>query len=118
MTRLLLPLMLLALLCGCAARGPIIDRQGVDMAQYQRDLADCEAYATEVDTGRKVGGGALAGAVVGGAVGAILGDRHTAARIAGVGAVTGSARGAGTAATEKRSVVRQCLNGRGYRVLN
>lgn len=109
-----------AVVAGCAGRGhePIIDRKGVDPAQYQRDLAECRAYADEVEVGRNVGRGALAGAVIGGAIGAIVGDHHTAERIAGTGAVTGTARGAAESAAEKRAVVRNCLLGRGYRVLN
>lgn len=109
-------------LAGCANRGggsqPIVDRRNVDPVQYQRDLAECQSYAGEVQTGRNVGGSAVTGAVVGGAIGAIVGNHNTAERMAGVGAVTGSARGVALTVREKRAVLRNCLNGRGYRVLN
>lgn len=98
------------------ARGPIIDTAGVDMQRYQQDLAECEVYATEVSTGRAVGMGAAAGAAVGGAVGAIAGG--SAGRGAGIGAVTGGAQSARISEREKDQVVRNCLRGRGYRVLN
>ena len=111
-------------LTGCAANQPfndepIIDRKGVDMNQYYADKADCEAYAAEVRTGEKVARGAVAGAVVGGAIGAIVSRGHNSAeRGAGVGAVTGGVKGAQEGIRESERVVKQCLRGRGYRVLN
>lgn len=106
------------IIAGCASQKVIIDRDGVDMAQYQRDLDACNAYAEEVDSGKKVAGGAVGGALVGAAIGAIIGDSKTAARGAGVGGVSGAARGGGRAANEKSRVVKNCLRGRGYQVLN
>lgn len=111
-------------LAGCAGNQPfknepIIDRKGVDMNQYYADKADCEAYATEVRTGDKVARGAVAGAVVGGAIGAIVNRGHNSAeRGAGVGAVTGGVKGAKEGMRESERVVKQCLRGRGYKVLN
>jgi len=103
---------------GCARNRPIVDTKGVDPVAYQRDLAECHYYAEEVESGRRVAGGAVAGAVVGGAVGAAVGDSDTAKRSAGAGSVVGGARGAGRAHHEKEQVLRNCLRGRGYRVLN
>lgn len=110
-----------ATLSACASRGgayPIIDRKNVDPAQYQRDLAECQSYAGEVDARRHIGGGAVAGAVIGGAMGAIVGNSDTAERMAGVGGVTGAARGTARTMQEKQQVLRNCMSGRGYRVLN
>lgn len=104
--------------CRAADRQPIVDMQGVNSAQYNRDLAECRSYADEVEAGREVAQGAAAGAVVGGAIGAIAGDSDTAQRGAGVGAVAGAARGARNADNEREQVIRNCLRGRGYRVLN
>lgn len=114
---LLLPLILLA---GCRATDdrPIVDMQGVSVTQYNSDLAQCQAYADEVETGRQVARGAVGGAVVGGAVGAVVGNSDTAQRTAGAGAVLGAARGTGEAMRERDRVLRNCLIGRGYRVLN
>lgn len=106
-----------ALLTGCSgASGPIIDTKGVDMTQYERDRAECETYAEQVSTGTAVGKGAAGGAAVGAAIGAIAGG--SAGKGAGIGAVTGGAQSARTADQEKADVVRNCLRGRGYKVLN
>jgi len=118
MTRYSLLLLATLLISGCSANKIIIDREGVDEARYQQDLASCQQYAEEVETGKKVAGGAVGGALIGGAIGAILGDSRSAARGAGVGSVTGAAGGAGQAANEKTRVVKNCLRGRGYQVLN
>lgn len=113
-----LPLAII-LLGGCASKQRIIiDRQGTDLSQYSRDLAECRQYAEEVPAGEETAKGAAGGAIIGAAVGAIFGDSRTAARGAGAGAVTGGARGAGKAGNEKDRVVKNCLRNRGYRVLN
>ena len=112
---LLLPLLLLA----CSnANHVIIDKDGVDMAQYQQDLSACQAYADEVNSGERVAKGAVGSAVIGAAIGAIVGDSRTVAKAAGVGGVVGAAGGAGRAGQEKSQIVRNCLRGRGYKVLN
>ena len=110
----------LTVLGGCAARDgrPIVDLKGVNMVQYNADLMECQAYADQVESGREVVQGAVGGAVVGGAVGAAVGNSDTAKRAAGVGAIGGAARGAAGAARERQQVIRNCLIGRGYRVLN
>jgi len=95
---------------------PIIDTQGVDMSMYDQDLAECRSYAEQVDTSSGVAKGAGAGAATGGAVGAIGGGSGT--RGAGVGAVLGVAKSGSRAANEKQGVVKNCLRGRGYKVLN
>lgn len=101
-----------------AGRGVIIDRQGVDMAQYERDLAECTRYAEEVRAAEKVAANAAGGAVVGGAVGAVTRGSDGAKDGAAVGAIVGGAKGTQGAWREQQQVVRNCLQGRGYRVLN
>jgi outer membrane lipoprotein SlyB len=119
-TTLLIALCSTALLAtGCASsKRVVIDDKGVDPATYQQDLAECQAIADQVTTGRDAAGGALGGAVIGGALGAIFGNSGTAGRMAGGGAVIGGASKAGEAEQEKGQVLRNCLRGRGYRVLN
>ena len=109
-----IPLLLLAACSG--ASGPIIDTKGVDMAMYRQDRAECESYAEQVSTGRAVGRGAVGGAAVGAAIGAIAGGG--ARQGAGIGAVTGGAQSARISDQEKAEVLRNCLRGRGYRILN
>ncbi len=117
MKQLILILICSATLVACAHRQRIIvDMKGVDAAQYQRDLVECQSYAAQV--ARQAGKGAVGGAVVGGAVGAIIGDSDTAKKGAGVGAVTGLVKGGAKTRREKQNVVKNCLRGRGYTVLN
>jgi outer membrane lipoprotein SlyB len=108
--------------CASGTAGPssgiIIDSKGVDRVQYRIDLADCQQYAQQVAIGRRTVTNAAGGAAIGGVLGAVVGDSDTAKKGAGVGAVTGGVRGAASAARERRQVVRNCLLGRGYRVLN
>ena len=113
-------------LTGCANRqnsyadnsGIIIDTQGVNMQQYQYDLQDCKQYAEQVPVGERAVKSSAGGAVMGGVIGAVIGNSDTAAKGAGVGAVTGAAKGARSGYREKQQVVRNCLRGRGYKVLN
>ena len=96
----------------------IIDTQGVDMQQYYQDMDDCRSFATQVPVAEKATKTAVGGAVVGGVLGAIVGNSSTAAKGAGVGAVTGGLKGASSGHRERDRVVKNCLRGRGYRVLN
>lgn len=114
---------LLAMACmllasGCAANGskPIIDPAGVDMAQYDADVADCEQIATQVE--QKAGEQAAGGALVGGLIGAIVGGVDSAVVGAGVGAVGGGAGGTVDTRQERSKVVKNCLRNRGYKILN
>ena len=97
---------------------PIIDTKNVNLAQYDSDLAECQNYADDVAVAQKAVSGAIAGAAVGGVFGAVLGNTNTAKRGAGVGAVGGGARGLGDGLHERDQVIKNCLHGRGYRVLN
>ncbi len=111
------------LLAGCSGfadpSGAIVDLKGVDRVKYEADLADCQGYADEVPIGKHVGTGAAGGAAVGAVVGAVSGANKTGiGQSAGVGSVYGgTVRGVG-AMHEKQHVLRECLRGRGYRVLN
>ena len=107
-------LLTITLAAGCAGSSkPIIDPAGVDMEQYNVDLAECEQISEQVE--QKAGAGAAGGAIVGGLIGAITGNT---ARGAGVGAVAGGAKGVGSTTKEEQRVVKNCLRNRGYQVLN
>ncbi len=109
---------------GCASKpgglmgGPIVDLKGVNRVTYASDLAECEAYAQEVNAVKKTAVAAVGGAVVGGLIGAAVGNSDIAKRSAGGGAIWGGARGGVDGVREKNQVIRSCLIGRGYRVLN
>lgn len=113
------------LLAGCARNGTmpgdagvIVDTRDMDLAQYQQDLAECQAFADQVPVAERAATGAVVGAVIGGAIGAVLGDGEGAERGAGTGAISGGVRGTASGLSERDQVIKRCLQGRGYRVLN
>jgi len=124
MPRVLLILLTTLLLASCASiedltgNNPIIETQRVNLAHYQTDLQQCQNYADEVAIAQKAGSGAVTGAVVGGVFGAVVGNSDTAKKGAGIGAVGGGARGVSEGIRERERVIKRCLIGRGYRVLN
>ena len=113
------------LLAGCAGGGagyePIID--GSRGAQYQADLASCQAIAQDrplLDGNAKTqaaAGAALVG-LLAGLDGEADGDRLGTAV---GGALVGGALGGGAGALEgqeaRSKIVKTCMSGRGYRVL-
>lgn len=106
------------LLGACASKRVIVDTKGVNMAQYEQDRQECEQYAGEVNTGSTVAKSAGFGAAIGAAIAAIFGNSRDVGRGAAAGGVAGGAKGAVRSDNEKAQVVRNCLRGRGYRVLN
>ncbi|QTD55743.1 hypothetical protein [Parasphingorhabdus cellanae] len=106
---------------GCAntASGyrPIVD--GYEDDVYHADLADCQALAKtkRYDNG-DTKTAALAGAVVGGAVGAIEDDSVEGA-IAGIllGGLIGAAGATEETRTERKNIVIRCMGGRGHPVV-
>ena len=106
-------------LAGCTTTDEIIiDEKSVDMTQYRQDLAECRSYASQVKTGEKTAKGAGSGAVVGGLTGAIFGGTSGAVTGAGAGAVAGGVKGADEGERTEVDVVKRCLAGRGYHLLN
>ena len=125
MFKLYLTLTMVLFLSACASgyrygapEKVIIDTLGVDLAQYQVDLADCEQYAAQINVANRTVEGAVGGAVVGGVLGAVVGNSDTAERSAGAGAVLGGVKSNKRSRHKQDMVVRKCLKGRGYRVLN
>jgi len=109
---------MLSVLAACTTTSEIIiDEKGVNMALYEDDLAECESYADQVLVGQKTAKGAASGAVIGGAIGGVS-DRHSTGEGAAVGAISGGAKGLSEGERDKVNVVKNCLRGRGYRVLN
>ena len=110
-------------LCAATCSSGIVDMKGVDQERYERDLAECRQYADQVDVARSAGGGALlgaaGGAAVGAVVGAITGSPGTGAAVGGgAGGTSGLVAGGASGANKKERVVRNCLRGRGYSVLD
>jgi outer membrane lipoprotein SlyB len=110
------------MVAGCATSGanyrPLIDTKGVDFNKFEVDLASCQEYA-RTQAGAKEG--AVAGALLGAAFGALLatvaGSSYDAGAAARVGGVTGAASGASSANEDQETIIKRCLQGRGYSVL-
>ena len=102
---------------GCASYRPIVDMQGKDANLYERDLQACQSIAAQVSPE----GHAVAGAVIGAGLSALLAtvggrgyDRGASARMGGV---LGAAAGGGEGAQAQRNIIINCLRGRGYNAL-
>ena len=109
-------IILLAALTGCAAHpDPIVDMKGVDPERFARDRAECEEYTEQILVSQGVAKGTAVGTAVGAAAGAINGD---VGRGAANGALYGGTRSGLEADRDKQRVFKNCLRGRGYRVLN
>jgi hypothetical protein len=106
--------------CAGANVRPLVDMKGVNDAAYEKDLQECQAYAKEQSgMGETAAKGAGAGAIVGGLLGLVTGGNTTGiVQAAGAGAVIGAAGGAFTGNQGQEAVVKRCLSGRGYKVLN
>ena len=87
---------------------------------HERDRAGlCTGYlADEVEVGKQIVVGAASGTIIGAAAGAAARNSETAKRTAGVGAAVGTAKGTKHAIKQSNQVLKRCLRGRGYRVLN
>ncbi len=96
----------------------IVDTKGANMNRYYQDREECQHYTEQVRTGERVAVEAAKGGATGGAVGAVIGGSHGAQEGLGVGAIFGAARGFDRSERELHQVMRNCLRGRGYRVLN
>jgi outer membrane lipoprotein SlyB len=117
-TRTLSMLFVAFALAGCAYR-PVVDPKRSDMAKYETDLAECRQIAEKAPG---AGAGAVVGAAGGYAVGQVFArttGRSNVANEAGRGAaVLGAAGGAGAGAKNKRQIIKNCMSGRGYAVLD
>ena len=117
-SRILLSLVLTFGVAGCAAHpDPIIDTKGVDPERLAEDWEECESYTEEIVMAKGVAKGAALGGAVGAATGAVS-DRRDVGEAAGIGAIYGGTRSGLDADREKQKVFKNCMRGRGYRVLN
>ena len=97
---------------------PIVDTKGVNMAQYELDLQECSTFSDDISTGKSIAKGTVTGAVVGAVIEAITDNARSRRDAIEVGAVTGGTQSGIRAVQEKEQIVRRCLRGRGYKVLN
>jgi len=110
--------LIVAMIAGCAAHpDPIIDTKGVDPDLLAEDWDECEVYTEEIIIAQGVGKGAAVGAAVGAATGAVS-NRREVDEATGLGAIYGGTRSGLDADRQKQQVFKNCMRGRGYRVLN
>ena len=96
----------------------IIDTRGVDESVFKKDYSECSNFAKNIDlTERTLKQGAVAGAT-GAAVGAIIGGEEAAKKIGGSAAVLNAVEGNLDGRNEQAKIIKNCLRGRGYKVLN
>lgn len=98
---------------------PVVDTKGVGQKKYNIDLMECRALAQQVENNRKneIIGKAIAGAVAGAIIGSSQGDRGRNAG-AKTGLLAGAGVGADNAYSGAKGVIKKCLQGRGYSVLD
>lgn len=107
-----------------AVQGIIVDGKGKDRGSIYNDGEECAGIAQATAPGERAAGGAVAGAVIGGLLGAIafravgLSGNDGARFGAGVGGVQGAVGGAAHGAHDYRTVLRNCMIGRGHIPLN
>ena len=127
MTKNLITALFLITLSGCVANSsgsifesskPIIDTQGVNMSQYEIDLEECSIFSEDISTGKSIAKGAVTGAAVGAVIEAITDDVRSRRDAIEVGAVSGGAQSGIRAVREKEQILKRCLRGRGYKILN
>lgn len=112
---------LICLLAACENSGsnytPVID--GAVGPNYSNDLAYCQALASQQGTfSNNTAATAATGAVAAGGTTAVLNNKGTNVRDAAlVGAVAGVAVGALQQQQNKESIIKNCMRGRGYRVV-
>ena len=127
MTKNLITALFLITLSGCVANSsgsifesskPIIDTKGVNMSQYDIDLEECSVFSKDISTGKSIAKGAATGAAVGAVIEAITDDVRSRRDAIEVGAVSGGANSGIRAVREKEQILKRCLRGRGYKILN
>lgn len=101
-----------------ASYRPIIDSRGIDFNRYEADLKDCQQYALQTaGAAESAAAGAVAGAALGAVLAAAAGSRYSRNQSARVGAVGGAVGAAAEGENNQRNIIRKCLAGRGYSVL-
>ena len=118
MQRTIAGLLLVTFLAACAGYRPVVDMQGVDSVKYEADLQECQLYAQERSPASQAAAGAAVGALFGVVLAAAMGSSYSRNTGAAIGAVSGGASGAAHGADSQVSIIRNCMAGRGYRVLN
>lgn len=94
---------------------PVVDLQSRSPELYEKDLGECQALARQRDDAAR---NAMAGAIAGALLGAIIAPRDYRQNLANRGALLGGLGAAGQAVETQETIIKRCLSGRGYSVLN
>ena len=94
-----------------------------DPTRYEIDNEECNALAAQRPVGQATADGAVGGLLVGALFGAIVGSAYDdvgygATYGAALGTTTGAAQGASEGIQRHDNIVRECMRGRGYTVLD
>ncbi|MEO1190215.1 MAG: hypothetical protein AAFY02_00530 [Pseudomonadota bacterium] len=127
LAKALLPVAAVMVLAACASSyEPVVDfRASTASAEaYDQNLRECRALAEQggspaEDAAVAGVGGAALGAALGAISGAILGGGAGTGAAAGaaIGGTAGAAGGAVSGVSDQKSIIRNCLSGRGYAVV-
>ena len=96
----------------------MVDTRNVDAYKFETDLRDCQQFAqgaANAGTGAAIGAGV--GAVLGYALAAVAGSRYDRGATAGVTALGGAVAGGAESENGQHNVIKRCMSGRGYSVL-
>ena len=103
-------------------KDPVVDVPPGQEEKYAKDLEDCNAFATEVSGNQAAGvkTGRRVGIIAGAAGGALTGEGALKGAAVGgaAGGLTGRTAGAVQDSGDAGFVVRKCLDGRGWTVLD
>lgn len=88
------------------------------MNKFELDLIECRQFASQtIGAAERAAAGAAAGAILGALLAAAAGVKYDRGSVARVGALSGALGGATEGETDQRNIIRRCLGGRGYLVL-
>lgn len=111
--------LLILVLGGCATRGanyvPVVDSKYKNPEELLNDTRECQQYALQRVNAAQ---GAVAGALFGALLGAALAPGGYRNDVARQTAIVGGVGGAASANDTQEVIIKRCLAGRGYNVLN
>jgi uncharacterized protein YcfJ len=114
------------ILTSCTGAGakyrPVVDPSNNDMTLFEQDLKECQNIAEEESVAKEAGKGTVLGAAVGATIGAITGaitgDVGSGVALGtGLGGVSGGVQGGAAGVGDQEIIIKNCMIGRGYRVL-
>ena len=99
---------------------PIVDMRGLDPALFEADFGQCQSLAAQqASAAQTAATNAVVGAVLFGLIAAAAGgDSRMVGQSAAVGAVAGGTQGGVDGALSQIQIMRNCMGGRGYVLLN